>query len=538
MSLLGGIAYSTYQARRAEARFQQVRKLANTFVFDVHDAIQPLAGSTKARQLLVSTGLEYLDSLAAEARGDPELQWELAQAYIKLGNVQGSPRAGPHLGDTAGALASHRKAINLLDQLALSAPGDLKVLRALVTSSQAAGDLELYAGNRPQALNAYARTTETARKIVENPQHEPKDLRLRAIAQVRIGNQQLAQGEGAAAVASLEGAVEDFRNFAKGMPVAQGQPAVAYGLQYLGQAYGGRGEIERAVHTYREAVRIRVELANRDPNDQALRRELSIAYSLLADQLFSPFQFSPGERSEALPLYRKALTICEEVAASDHSNARAQRDLSLALVDVARSLEPDDPEQALQITRRSESIIGRAAQADPANLDAQRIWANSFYNLAFRLLALRRLPEAIQGAERSLRMMEPLAPRLIDARRDLTDIHHLIGDIRLQVRDFDSARQHYAKSLELAQELHTQMPRDLFVLRQLANSQERMGRLDATVASNRDTSPLSRQASCQEARAWFRKSLDTWSTWGERGGSGNYPELRKEKIMAQLHPCN
>ena len=243
MSLLGGIAYSTYQARRAEARFQQVRKLANTFVFDVHDAIQPLAGSTKARQLLVSTGLEYLDSLAAEARGDPELQWELAQAYIKLGNVQGSPRAGPHLGDTAGALASHRKAINLLDQLALSAPSDLKVLSALVTSSQAAGDLELYAGNRPQALNAYARTIETARKIVENPQHEPKDLRSRAIAQVRIGNQQLAQGEGAAAVASLEGAVEDLRNFAKGMPVAQGQPAVAYGLQYLGQAYGGRGEM-------------------------------------------------------------------------------------------------------------------------------------------------------------------------------------------------------------------------------------------------------------------------------------------------------
>jgi serine/threonine protein kinase len=87
LSLLGGIAYSTYQARRAEARFQQVRKLANTFVFDVDDAIQPLAGSTKARQLLVSTGLEYLDSLAAEAGGDPDLQLDLAQAYIKLGNV-------------------------------------------------------------------------------------------------------------------------------------------------------------------------------------------------------------------------------------------------------------------------------------------------------------------------------------------------------------------------------------------------------------------------------------------------------------------
>ena len=36
---------------------QQVRKLANTFLFNIHDEIQNLAGSTKAREMVVTTAL-------------------------------------------------------------------------------------------------------------------------------------------------------------------------------------------------------------------------------------------------------------------------------------------------------------------------------------------------------------------------------------------------------------------------------------------------------------------------------------------------
>jgi tRNA A-37 threonylcarbamoyl transferase component Bud32 len=57
------------EARRerdlAQRRFAQVRELAGVFLFDVHDAVAPLAGSTEARSLLVSTGLRYLHQLAA-----------------------------------------------------------------------------------------------------------------------------------------------------------------------------------------------------------------------------------------------------------------------------------------------------------------------------------------------------------------------------------------------------------------------------------------------------------------------------------------
>src|SRR5271169_2349532 len=48
---------------RAERRFNDVRKLANSLMFEVHDSIQDLPGATAARKLLMSRSLEYLDSL-------------------------------------------------------------------------------------------------------------------------------------------------------------------------------------------------------------------------------------------------------------------------------------------------------------------------------------------------------------------------------------------------------------------------------------------------------------------------------------------
>lgn len=56
------------EARRTEYRFQQVRKLAHTVLFDLNPQIENLAGATPARELLVKTSLEYLDSTCRRVR--------------------------------------------------------------------------------------------------------------------------------------------------------------------------------------------------------------------------------------------------------------------------------------------------------------------------------------------------------------------------------------------------------------------------------------------------------------------------------------
>ena len=128
-ALVAGVAGTASQATRANAervqaeqRFDDVRRLANSLVFEVHDAIRDLPGSTPARKLLVDRGLEYLDKLSRGAGTRADLRRELGGAYVAIGDVQGRPLT-PNLGDTAGALASYKKAVALYESLgAATAP--------------------------------------------------------------------------------------------------------------------------------------------------------------------------------------------------------------------------------------------------------------------------------------------------------------------------------------------------------------------------------------------------------------------------------
>jgi serine/threonine protein kinase len=104
-SLVGGIAISTFQARRAEQHFAQVRELANTFLFDVDKEIATIPGSTRAREMLAGTAQKYLDKLAATAGSDTSLLVELVASYEKLGDVQGLPGQS-NLGRTTDAAQS------------------------------------------------------------------------------------------------------------------------------------------------------------------------------------------------------------------------------------------------------------------------------------------------------------------------------------------------------------------------------------------------------------------------------------------------
>ena len=114
-------------------RSQQVRKLANTFVFDVHDSIRDLPGATKARELIVKTGLEYLDSLAESAQNDPSLQSELGAAYARIGEIEGDP-INANLGKFDDARKSLDKASQLLEDAVRESPDDVEARKRLVNA--------------------------------------------------------------------------------------------------------------------------------------------------------------------------------------------------------------------------------------------------------------------------------------------------------------------------------------------------------------------------------------------------------------------
>ncbi|MCC6368631.1 MAG: serine/threonine protein kinase [Bryobacterales bacterium] len=105
----------------AERRFHDVRKLANSILFEFHDPISRLSGATEVRRLMIARSLEYLDSLARDARSDVALQLELISAYTRLGDIQGNPNRA-NLGDTKGALGSYNKARAILEEVLKAEP--------------------------------------------------------------------------------------------------------------------------------------------------------------------------------------------------------------------------------------------------------------------------------------------------------------------------------------------------------------------------------------------------------------------------------
>jgi non-specific serine/threonine protein kinase/serine/threonine-protein kinase len=131
-SLVGGLGFSLREARIADQQriiaqrhFDSVRKLANK-LFAFHDEIAQLPGSTHAREMLVTTSLEYLDALHQESATDPALQEELAVAYKKVGDIQGHTTQA-NLGDSAGALRSYANAIALLEPLHARDPKNARI---------------------------------------------------------------------------------------------------------------------------------------------------------------------------------------------------------------------------------------------------------------------------------------------------------------------------------------------------------------------------------------------------------------------------
>jgi non-specific serine/threonine protein kinase/serine/threonine-protein kinase len=108
-TLVAGIVMTMRAEARARRQFNEVRRLAHTVLFDYHDAIEPLPGSTPVRQRLVKDALGYLDGLSQQTQ-DEGLEREIALAYVKVADVQGNSY-NPNLGDSAGGMESARKAV-------------------------------------------------------------------------------------------------------------------------------------------------------------------------------------------------------------------------------------------------------------------------------------------------------------------------------------------------------------------------------------------------------------------------------------------
>ena len=119
VTLLAAVAITARQAQiarreraRAEQHFNDVRTLANSLIFEIHDSIQNLPGATAPRKLLLDRALQYLDSLATESSGDVPCSGNWRPATCASGPSKGA--LWTRVWETEDALASTRKRLQFV----------------------------------------------------------------------------------------------------------------------------------------------------------------------------------------------------------------------------------------------------------------------------------------------------------------------------------------------------------------------------------------------------------------------------------------
>jgi serine/threonine protein kinase len=151
---VGATLWQSFEARRqqqiAEQNYNQVRKIANALIFDYHDEIAKLEGSTKLREKLVVDAVNYLDAVSSENATNPELLKESAIAYRKIGDVEGKPYAA-NLGKLDEAIISYEKSVNLLEKAGSLAPADIALKDELLNSYNALAQALGRSGKKAEA---------------------------------------------------------------------------------------------------------------------------------------------------------------------------------------------------------------------------------------------------------------------------------------------------------------------------------------------------------------------------------------------------
>jgi non-specific serine/threonine protein kinase/serine/threonine-protein kinase len=452
----------TEQAK-AERRFNDVRKLAHSVLFDYHDAIKNLPGATPVRQMLVRDALQYVDNLASEAMGDRSLLRELASAYERVADVQGGSMEA-NLGNTAGAIESGKKALQIRASLLASDPKNNGLHRELASSYWKVGGLLWETGDMSGASDYVRQALRLRQDLVKA---EPANRALRSdllTAYDRMGMLLLEQGD-------ASGALEHFR---RSLEISTSAPqseratestrrAMSVAYEHIGSALLDMDDLAGALENNTRALSIRAALSHEFSLNSDYRRTLQVSYYNQGEILARL-----GRTRDALDSYRRDVAVGETFLRTDPSNEQSRGDLAYGLIRVGDMLfKLSRYLDALANYRRSEDLRSKDVKADPAHLWKRSSLIEVKAKICKTLVAAHQGTEAKEFCSNSLSLMEAtkldagnavIRSFFADTYLDLGQAEAMLGANEQVVPDerrnhWQAARGIYVRSLEIWRDL-------------------------------------------------------------------------------------
>jgi len=347
------------RAKEAEAerqkereRYRDVRALAASLLFELHDGVRDLTGSSTARRLMVEKAQQQLEMLRADSADDPALKRDLATAYERMGELRLDPTQRGKVGASA-AVDAYRRGLDLRRTLASEPGATVADRRDLALSYSKLGDGELFAANIQQAVADYQQAWTIAHSLGADPSA------LRTLGQIdeRRCTVLFTAGNNA-------GAIEACRE-----GIATLAPLKARGDL----------EVERALATTETAY------AN------ALRLT--------------------GKPADAVKQGEAATESFDRLLALAPSNAEYRRLAATNGTVLAATLAATDPARSLDVFRRSVHSMEIALEIDPSDLNSSLRLAVTLLAFSRRLTAAGNSSAAHDAAAEAVRLLGQTATR-------------------------------------------------------------------------------------------------------------------------------
>jgi tetratricopeptide (TPR) repeat protein len=411
LTLLGGLLATLYQADKAQRRFDDVRQLANTFLFEFQDAIETLPGSTPARELVVKRALEYLDKLAQESGNDAALQRELATAYEKIGKIQGNSYYS-NLGDTEGATKSVQTALEMREKLIAADPNNRDLQFELANSYQAVGDMLYTVNNLDDAFENYKKSLVVLEKLVADAPENLAYLNALTENHGRIGD--ISGLEGYPNLGDTPGAIENYRkavSFGEKL-TASGAASEKDALSYqnslatwttnLSMLESAIGDNERAIANAQKAIAVYEKITAANPNNTAHKLNALAAFNVIRYPLIDEMRFDEAEKYTRL-----TIKMLEEMSVADPKNTFIRRSLGVSYNALGRAqTEANNPTSALENHQKALRIAEELFQSNPANNEHTRDIALSLELTANAQIKTGEFDSALANYRKALTIYE------------------------------------------------------------------------------------------------------------------------------------
>ena len=539
VTLVAGIVTTMQQRARAERRFNDVRKLAHTVLFEYQDAIADLSGSTPLRRRLVKDALDYLDSLAREAGRDAGLQRELASAYEKIGGIQGNSYRS-NLGDTAGAMKSYRKSLEIREPLAARDPSNRELQSELAESYEGVGDMLYTVNDLKGGLQNYEKALEIRKSLVSA---EPSNFESRrALAEIyaRVGD--IKGMEGYPNLGDTAGALESYRQSAKLreelFAAAPEKDEARYGLaktlSSFGYIAGSMGDLQTAVESQRRSVSLLEQLVAAHPHNATYRTELASAYVALRVALVDS-----DLMTEAIENDRKTVRMMEAMATADPQNTFLRRSLGVSYNALGRDLKATgDVAGAMEHHRKALEISQALAAADPQSIENRNDVSFSWEHLAEAQAAAHDFRSALESYYQAAGIKEAMMKAGSSTARDRDDLSIIeagLGVVMMETGDTAGALAALRQGVSLVEAAATQSPGNLKIKSRLAQRYFECGQIYSRLAQTKSTSE--QKANWQAARDQYQHSLSMWRELSSQGKLSKADAGKPDEAARALDKC-